>query len=118
MPSDEQMPGIQSTNLTCTSDPLRELCENAAASMRKKNPSENCYSFQWCQRSISLSAHLLLPRMYVQSSSTSRGGAVITKAPEMYTPELRTALLFSHSGLEKRKRRLFETSILSYRCCV
>lgn len=43
---------------------------------------------------------------------------VITKAPEMYTPELRTALLFSHSGLEKRKRRLFETSILSYRRCV
>lgn len=34
-----------------------------------------------------------------------------TNAPELYTPALRTLLLFIHSGLEKRKRRLFETSI-------
>jgi hypothetical protein len=41
IPSAEQMPGIQSTNLICTSEPLRGLWENEATSMRKKNPAAN-----------------------------------------------------------------------------
>jgi hypothetical protein len=41
MPSAEQMPGIQSTNLMCTSEPLRGLREKEATSMRKKNPAAN-----------------------------------------------------------------------------
>jgi hypothetical protein len=41
MPSAEQIPGIQSTNLICTSEPLRGLCEKAATSMRKKKPAAN-----------------------------------------------------------------------------
>jgi hypothetical protein len=41
MPSAEQIPGIQSTNLMCTSDPLRGLRENEATSIRKKNPAAN-----------------------------------------------------------------------------
>lgn len=35
------MPGIQSTNLMCTSEPLRGLCEKDATSIRKKNPAAN-----------------------------------------------------------------------------
>ena len=41
MPRAEQMPGIQSTNLMCTSDPFLGECEYVAASMKKKSPSEN-----------------------------------------------------------------------------
>jgi hypothetical protein len=41
MPSAEQMPGIQSTNFTCTLDPFLALAEKAEASMRKKRPREN-----------------------------------------------------------------------------
>jgi hypothetical protein len=41
IPSAEQIPGIQSVNLTWTREPLRVLCEKAAASMRKKKPREN-----------------------------------------------------------------------------
>lgn len=35
------MPGIQSTNLICTSEPLRGLCEKEATSIRKKKPAAN-----------------------------------------------------------------------------
>lgn len=35
------MPGIQSTNLMCTSEPLRGLWEKDATSMRKKKPAAN-----------------------------------------------------------------------------
>lgn len=42
---------------------------------------------------------------------------VYTNAPDVYTPELRIALLLSHSGLLQRKRRLFETSILLSEWC-
>ncbi len=41
MPSAEQMPGIQSTNLMCTSEPFLGECEYVAASMKKKRPREN-----------------------------------------------------------------------------
>jgi hypothetical protein len=41
MPSAEQIPGIQSTNFTCTTEPFRGLALKAEASMRKKKPSEN-----------------------------------------------------------------------------
>jgi len=41
MPSAEQTPGIQSTKLMCTSEPLSADLENVAASMKKKKPREN-----------------------------------------------------------------------------
>jgi hypothetical protein len=41
IPSALQMPGIQSTNLICTSEPLRGLRENEATSIKKKKPAAN-----------------------------------------------------------------------------
>lgn len=43
MPSAEQMPGTQSTNLMCTSEPFLGDLEYVAASMKKKNPRANCH---------------------------------------------------------------------------
>ena len=41
MPSAEQMPGIQSTNRMCTSEPFRAECEYVAASTKKNAPRAN-----------------------------------------------------------------------------
>jgi hypothetical protein len=38
----------------------------------------------------------------------------LTKAPEVYTPAVRTVVLFIHPGLEKRKRRWLEESIFCF----
>ena len=42
MPRALQIMGIQSTNLTCTSEPFRGEWEKVEASMKKKKPRENC----------------------------------------------------------------------------
>lgn len=44
MPKEEQMTGIQSTNLMCTLEPFLLECEYAEASMKKKKPRENSKS--------------------------------------------------------------------------
>jgi len=41
MPSAEQMPGTQSTNLMCISEPFFAEREKTDASMKKKKPREN-----------------------------------------------------------------------------
>ena len=41
MPRTEQIKGIQSTKLMCTTEPLRSEWEKTEASMKKKKPREN-----------------------------------------------------------------------------
>jgi hypothetical protein len=55
IPREEQIPGIQSTNLTCTVEPLRELWDQAAASTKKKKPREN-----WREEGVSYSIFFIV----------------------------------------------------------
>lgn len=52
MPRALQMMGIQSINLTWTSEPFRREWEKVEASMKKKKPRENCQPGQYdgCMR--------------------------------------------------------------------
>jgi hypothetical protein len=50
MPRALQIMGIQSTNLTCTSEPFRGEWEKVEASIKKKKPRENCKLGQYDRR--------------------------------------------------------------------